>query len=173
MHKARHDTAMNDTKFKELPNEAYFAIIAQQLESCGRATVRVTGTSMRPFLHPEIDDVELEPYCGGMKRGDLVLYRSGSIYILHRVSVPGDMVFSMRGDNNASAETGLPVEGIVGIVASVCRSGRLISRGSPMWRLYALLGSVNHAGKILWHKILRPVLARVYHAVVDRGTKGV
>jgi hypothetical protein len=155
---------VNELKLKKIPVPEYFSIIKEQLSVGGQATVRVSGTSMKPFLQPERDTVELVRYEGQMKRGDLILYEiCRGRYVLHRVTKPGQSAFTMRGDNAISSEKNLPCGKIIGIAAAVSHSGRIITRGSIRWRLYALLGTLNRFVKIVFRGFFMPVSALKKH----------
>lgn len=159
-------------KAREIPTEMYFDIVRQNLEACGRAVVRVTGVSMKPFLHPVRDTVTIAPLSGGLKRGDIPLFdtRRGR-YILHRVTRAGERDFDMRGDNTARGEKGLPTALVVGVVQSANRKGRVIEAGSALWRAYACFAPVHRAWVALWHRGVRPALAKTYRLVIPRKTE--
>jgi signal peptidase len=97
------------------------------------------GVRFRPgghSMHPTIRDgeaVTVEPVePGNVKRGDVVLYRTSSGVIAHRVirierreDKPG--VFHLRGDASTSRDAPVGAEQILGRVISVERMGRTVS----------------------------------------------
>lgn len=155
---------------KAIPTEEYFALVKQQLADSGSATVRVTGYSMKPFLHPVRDTVEIvSPQ--EMAVGDVALFdtRRGR-YILHRVTRVGEKDFDMRGDNTPRGEYRLLRAQLVGIVIRANRNGKPIDRGSCTWRAYAAFAPLHNAWGKIWRRI-RPVAAKIYHIIIPRRTE--
>lgn len=155
---------------KAIPTEEYFGIVKQQLSESGRATVRVTGKSMKPFLHPVRDTVEIVPP-KKLAIGDVALFdtRRGR-YILHRVTRVGEKDFDMRGDNTIRGELGLPHALLVGVVVSANRNGKLIECGSRSWHAYARFAPLHAAWAKLRWLLLRPA-AKIYRTIVPRRTE--
>ena len=97
-------------------------------------------------MHPTIRDgeaVTVEPVePGQVKRGDIILYRTASGVIAHRVvRIEGssdNRSFITRGDSSTSCDAPLSAERILGLVVSVERNGRRISLVGRRAKILAL-----------------------------------
>lgn len=69
-----------------LDNRIFFDEVARQLATGREVEIRMKGHSMRPLLRDGRDIAVLAP-CRGeeVRYGDVLLFRSGGRYILHRV----------------------------------------------------------------------------------------
>ena len=107
---------------------------AEELERNGILIYAVRGHSMQPFLREGKDVVVIEPCPAGMlQKYDMVLYRRGSSYILHRIMEIREKEFVLCGDHNRTLEEGIRGEDILGVVTGVRRNGKdraLLSAGT-------------------------------------------
>lgn len=105
---------------------------------------RASGKSMRPTIQ-EGEMITLEPVkASGVKRGDIILYRSGKGVIAHRVTgiqerKEDSRVFILRGDASTSDDEPVHSQQILGRVIFVERDGRSINLKSGKARLFPLL----------------------------------
>lgn len=142
---------------KQAPREGVLQIrqILARGDSC---RLRVTGTSMVPFLRSEKDAVILKPFDGRVRRGDLLFYsRPNGQYILHRIhKICPDGGFLLCGDNQTVLER-VQREQIIAAVAAVERRDRQFAQSHFLWR--ALSG--------IWMGLffLRPVLLKLMHGL--------
>lgn len=125
----------------------------------GSVTIPVSGRSMTPFVCHMRDTVTLVPYEGQkLKKGDIALYtRSGSgltAYIMHRIVGFKDGCAVLCGDGQTVKEYGVRRESVLALASEVCRKGRTVKDGSPVWLFY------KHIWRIL--RPLRPALIRVF-----------
>lgn len=98
--------------------------------------LRVQGNSMSPFLKDGRDTVVLTKPVK-LRRGAVVVYRRGRMYIMHRViSVDGD-VFTAWGDNLSTPEKDIPADSAVAMVKAAVRKGKRITPKSPTWNFYS------------------------------------
>lgn len=114
------------TPFEEQDGVRYHLIAAQLVEELagGRLAFRVRGTSMVPTLRPG-DTVIAEPVeVHSLRRGDLVVWRDGHRYIVHRLVArsPAGLWYT-KGDNLADLDPPVPDEAIFGRVVAVKREG--------------------------------------------------
>ncbi len=119
--------------------QKYLDNVCQILRQGGtQVSIPVSGSSMRPFLHPG-DLVYLELPKAPPKRGDVVLFtRSSGQYILHRVyRVKPDGGFLMLGDNQQWLEPVPGMERIHAVVTSAQHKGKIMKPGKPRWWFYA------------------------------------
>lgn len=122
-----------------LDNNAFGKQIAETLSNGQQAVIRVRGTSMYPFIRDYIDLVTLRaPRPEQLTRGQIVFFRYGSRYMLHRIIRQVDGIFHIRGDNrrDLSCEQ-VSAEHIIGYVVSIHRNGRWIRCDHWLSRLYA------------------------------------
>ena len=93
------------------------------LERDGLLVYRTRGKSMLPMLHQARDLVNIEPVKGLLMPLDVVFYKRGTSYVLHRiVRIEGDL-FLIRGDNTYSLER-VHKNAILGKLVSFVRKGK-------------------------------------------------
>lgn len=81
-----------------VPNAVVFQEALAQMAEGRQVTLPFEGRSMEPMLQGGKDEVVLAPVSQPLKRYDVVLYRRGEQYVLHRiVAVKGDRLL-LRGD---------------------------------------------------------------------------
>lgn len=74
-------------------------LLKEKIASGGQVTLRVKGTSMRPFYESGKTDVVLERLDGEPSRFDVILYESpAGGYVLHRILRGKDGFFTVCGD---------------------------------------------------------------------------
>ncbi len=110
--------------------------------------LRVQGNSMSPFLKNGRDTVVLTKPVR-LKKGAVVVFRRGGMFIMHRViSVNGD-VFCALGDNLSSPETDIPVGNAVAMVKAVVRKGKKLTPHSPTWLFYSKVFTIPAVRKLI------------------------
>ncbi|MDR1056227.1 MAG: S24/S26 family peptidase [Prevotellaceae bacterium] len=110
---------------KLIPNEAYFAEIADMLSDGQSVQLRVKGGSMRPYLRNEKDIVVLSPFNPfKLKKGRIVLFKYRNRYLLHRIVKCENNRFMIQGDGVCKAsEKALPSD-VIGMVDTIIRPGK-------------------------------------------------
>ncbi len=110
------------------------------LEEKGFLVYTNVGTSMLPLLRQRRDIIEIRkkpaPRC---KKYDVVLYKRGDIYILHRVLKVLPHGYLIAGDNNAFVERDVADEMILGVMTRVIRNGKSVYPTAFLYRLYVHL----------------------------------
>ncbi len=107
------------------------------LETVDRLPLRVSGSSMSPFLVHDRDTVYLTRPKGLPRVGDIVLYRRRSgAYILHRVCRAEGKHFCAVGDAQTEIECGLAAEQIIAVVCCAVRKGRRQAPGCFWWEFF-------------------------------------
>ena len=108
---------------RQVPNDDFFPGVVAVLDEGKRATIPVKGFSMLPFIRGIRDLVVLEkretyvPY-------DIVLFRHGGRYVLHRIlAVDGDRV-EIQGDGVVKNTEKVHLQDIAGKVITILRDGR-------------------------------------------------
>ncbi|MGN1444533.1 MAG: nucleotidyltransferase family protein [Acutalibacteraceae bacterium] len=136
-------------------DDAVIEAIKSRLESGKTAVLKVTGSSMTPFLVPERDSVELAAIKNNPKTGDVVLYkRKSAAYVLHRVIKTDKDGFYFSGDRQTFVEGPIKKEQLIAVCVAFYRKGEKISGNEPRWKAY----------EFLWRKFrkCRPSLMKAY-----------
>ena len=95
------------------------------------------GTSMMPLLRQHRDIIEIRPKGDNRcKKYDVVLYKRGENYILHRILRVLPDGYIIAGDNNTFLEYGIKDEQILGVMVRVIRDGKEIRMTDKKYRLY-------------------------------------
>ena len=95
------------------------------------------GTSMMPLLRQHRDIIEIRPKGDHRcKKYDVVLYKRGENYILHRILRVLPDGYIIAGDNNTFLEYGIKDEQIFGVMVRVIRDGKEIRMTDKKYRLY-------------------------------------
>ena len=98
------------------------------------------GCSMMPMLRQCRDIIEIRPKeSGRCKKYDVVLYKRGEKYILHRVLKVLPSGYLIAGDNNVFVERDVTDAMILGVMTRVIRNGKDIYMDNPWYRLYVHL----------------------------------
>lgn len=111
----------------------------EYLEQNGTLTYRNIGTSMLPLLKQGRDlftvTRKTQERC---KKFDVVLYRSGRNYVLHRVVKVRKEDYVILGDNCLKKEYGIRDEDILGVMTEYVRKGKRQSCRSLTFRVYSM-----------------------------------
>lgn len=96
------------------------------------------GDSMRPLLHGGRDYIYLRTLRDGedYKKGDVVLYLTDGIYVVHRIVDIVPQGYIMLGDGNQVKEAPISRKDIFLKAEGFLRNGRYISAMHPVYRLY-------------------------------------
>ena len=116
------------------------------------------GTSMLPLLRQRRDIIEIrkkEP--GRCQRYDVVLYKRGDKYILHRILKVLPEGYIIAGDNNTFMETDIKDENILGVMVRVIRNGKSITMDNWKYRLYVHLWCDCYPVRMLLLRVKRKV----------------
>jgi hypothetical protein len=121
---------------KKLPNIILFREVESALKSGKQVKIRIAGRSMEPFLTENKDIVMLVPFmCGMLRRGDVVLFKTGEFYCLHRIIHIQKERIVLCGDGVYHSVEVISLGDILGILHSVIRqSGKVVTCNSLRWR---------------------------------------
>lgn len=107
------------------------------LDQYGMLTYRTQGVSMRPMLRSMRDIVSIrrkgEQRCS---LHDVVLYKRGQKYILHRIIGVRPNDYVILGDNCFTKEYGITDADILGVLDSFVRNGRTYTVEDKRYRRY-------------------------------------
>ncbi len=110
----------------------------QLLQEKGFLLYTTVGTSMLPLLRERRDIVEIRPLEGRARRLDVVLYRRGGMYILHRVLRVEPEGYLIAGDHNTFVERDVTDAMILGRMTRIIRDGKSVPVSAWRLRLYTL-----------------------------------
>ena len=95
------------------------------------------GCSMLPLLRQRHDIIEIrKKESGRCKKYDVILYKRGDKYILHRVLKVTPTGYVIAGDHNTFKEYDVTDDMILGVMASVTRDGKTIQMTDWRYKLY-------------------------------------
>jgi len=110
------------------------------LDTGGEAPLRVTGTSMVPFLRHRKDFVTLTAFDGHVRPGDILFYLTHQgrpiLHRYHKTLPDGRMLIC--GDNQTRPDFVSP-EQVLAKACRINRNGRQFSADTPLWRGLSLL----------------------------------
>ena len=111
------------------------------LEQNGYIVYTNVGRSMMPLLRQRRDIIEIHKKgperC---KKYDVVLYKRGERYVLHRIlEVLPNGKYIIAGDNNTFLEKDITDEQILGVLTRVIRDGKSIYMDDPSYMAYVHL----------------------------------
>lgn len=151
-------------------NDAFFEAVISLLREGKTVTIPVKGDSMLPFIEGGVDSVVLEGVeegspAGGVRRtakaGDIVLFRTDSQFIVHRIlRFGGDGVAEIQGDGILQTVDRCPSERIYARVITILKKGR---RPIPVQsasyrlrvRLWLLLKPFRRPLLAIWKRVFR------------------
>ncbi len=119
----------------------------------GTLTYTNKGTSMEPLLHQGRDLFTVRKK--GPERcraGDVVLFRRGDSYVLHRVVEVLPDSYVCLGDNSVYPERGVTDGDILGVLTGFVRNGKEHSVTEPGYRAYSAMILGTRALRVLWIK---------------------
>ena len=110
----------------------------EYLAQNGSMTYTNVGRSMLPLLRQGKDLFILEKK--GPERcrvGDVVLYRRGEKYVLHRIVEVREKDYVILGDNCVAREYGITDGDVIAVMTGFVRGGKEHSVTEPGYRLYS------------------------------------
>ena len=113
----------------------------QALAEHGSFVTRAQGVSMQPLIRPGRDLVEIsQKGSDRCKKYDVVLYKRGEKYILHRIlEILPDGKYIIAGDNNTCLEKDITDDRILGVMTRIIRDGKSINVDDPSYQRYVHL----------------------------------
>ncbi len=128
------------------------------------------GYSMLPLLRQRRDIIEIrkkEP--GRCRKYDVVLYKRGEKYILHRILQVLPDGYLIAGDHNTFVETDVTDDMILGVMKRVIRDGKDIYVDDPKYLFYVHLWCDFYPVRMAILRVKRrvySVLSRVKHKLL-------
>lgn len=121
------------------------------LEKNGKIVYTNAGFSMLPLLRQYKDIIEItRKESGRCKKYDVVLYKRGSKYILHRIlKVLPNGGYLIAGDNTRYIERDIKDENILGVMTRIQRNGKEITPDNQWYKLYVHIWCAPYPLRIL------------------------
>ncbi len=118
-------------------NAEMIGLLEELLREGKSVRMRIKGRSMQPLLRDGLEEVELtQPEEWEIKRNEVVLFRYGEDFLLHRIITRKGDKLILRGDNVFQSKEVISIEKVSGIVRKVIYpGGNEASTSSPGWRL--------------------------------------
>ena len=112
----------------------------EMLDQHGYIVYTNVGYSMMPLLRQRKDIIEIRKKGPGRcKRYDVVLYRCGDSYILHRIIKVLPEGYIIAGDNNTFLEKDITDNQILGVMTRMVRDGKSIYTTDWKYQIYVHL----------------------------------
>lgn len=96
----------------------------------------ISGYSMSPMLKDRRDTVVISRIAGEIKKYDVILYRAGEKYVLHRVIKVKADHYVTCGDNCTLRER-VPKDSVIGILSEVWRGEEKLDLASKAYLRYS------------------------------------
>ena len=122
-----------------MANDVMADLIEEAVNKGETVRLRVQGNSMFPFLRNGKDVVEIRKVRGEeVRRGDVILFRYSSSFILHRVVRRNGAVVKTQGDGVWNFFETIAANQIIGVARLVVReNGKMVKLDSMGWIVLA------------------------------------
>ena len=123
-------------QMNQIPNDAFFNLVEDEISNGRKVQFRIKGDSMSPLLRDNKDDIVLYPCVGDeLSPMDIVLFRYKGKYLLHRIIRREGNRLYIQGDGSYIAKEECSIDDVIGKVQMIVRSsGKIISVNSWQWR---------------------------------------
>ena len=109
------------------------------LEKDGVLVYTCKGYSMWPLLRQYTDVLVIHKPGRELKKYDIVLFKSGNKYLLHRIVDIDETGIVTAGDHNSFKDSRIRKESVLGILTTIVRDGKEIDIDDPKLRAYGHL----------------------------------
>ena len=154
-----------DTKTRSIPMEQWCDMAREG--TAPPVTICLEGESMRPLIRRGKDPVTIVPLTRLPMKGDVVLFRLGERYVVHRVWRLQEGLVQTFGDNCWNPEPWFPVQQVLGQVVKYSRNGRIRRLDTPQARAWGRLWMAIHPIRKCY-KRLRALAGRCYRKVFPK-----
>lgn len=123
---------------KKVDTFEYFSMLREMTEQGSEVQVRISGSSMVPFLADRRDFIYFKKPDRPLRRGDIVAYqRASGQFVVHRICKIKPEGIYLVGDAQREIEGPLSEAQIFGLVTKVQRKGKWIGPGDFWWEFFA------------------------------------
>ena len=154
-----------ETLTRSIPLETWYELAREG--SAPPVTICLEGDSMRPRIRRGKDSVTIAPLDRPLEKGDVVLFRLGEKYIVHRVWKLAEGRVRTFGDNCWNPDPWIPEEQVLGLVVKYSRDGKAHRLDTPQARAWGKAWMAIHPIR-LCYKRLRALAGRCYRKVFPR-----
>lgn len=154
-----------ETQTRSIPMEAWCALAREG--AAPPVTICLEGDSMRPLIRRGRDPVTIVPLQRVLKKGDVVLFKLGERYIVHRVWRMKERFVQTFGDNCWNPEPWFPQEQVLGQVVRLVRNGRTVRLDTRLARGWGRMWLGIHPIRKCY-KRLRALAGRCYRKVFPK-----
>lgn len=140
---------------KIVDTKEYVSVLKELAEEGKVVSMRITGSSMSPFLCHGRDYIYFSKPKRDLRKGDMVFYqRDTGQFVMHRIYKVKPEGYYMLGDAQTDIEGPLRREQIFALVLKVKRKDIVIGPGDFWWEFF------EH----VWIRMIcmRPIVVRVY-----------
>lgn len=130
---------MSSKETDKIKSGAKIYSFEEYLEEKGYIVYTISGYSMTPFLRQRRDLVVIKKNIGRYKKYDVVLYKRGEKYILHRILKVLPNGYLIAGDHSTFVENDVTDAMILGAMTRVIRDGKSITPYNILYKLYVHL----------------------------------
>ncbi|MEE1019779.1 MAG: S24/S26 family peptidase [Acutalibacteraceae bacterium] len=145
--------------------------IEQALEREGEIPHMTVGVSMEPMLHTRKNIVIIKKVGEPLKKYDVVLYKRGDNYVLHRlVKITADGKYVFRGDNCDNNEYDITDDNVLGVLKGYYKGERYIDcNKNAAYRLYSRFWVATHGVRMILRRAKRKISKTVRHSGKDNA----
>lgn len=148
----------------EKQNASYYTF-EYMLDTKGSFLYTNVGISMKPLIHQNRDIMEIHKKgperC---KKYDVVLYKRGTKYILHRILRVLPDGYLIAGDHNTFVEKDITDERILGVMTRVIRNGKSITPDNTWYQLYVHLWCDAYPIRMIIIKVKQKIIRILWTA---------
>lgn len=126
------------------------------LKKDGMLIYKTKGISMLPMLHENRDLVNIVVPEEPIRKYDVVLYKRGESYVLHRVIAVTPDNYLIRGDNTYSIET-IQKDAVIGVLTQFTRKGKDYSVDNMPYIVYSRIWCIIYPMRFLYLIIKRKI----------------
>ena len=115
----------------------YLSILRELTEEGRDVSLRITGSSMAPFLIHQRDTVYFRKPDRPLKKGDMVFYqRDSGQFVMHRICRVKKDGYYLVGDGQTQIEGPIRRDQIFGLIFQVSRKGKTMVPGDFWWEFF-------------------------------------
>lgn len=131
------------------------------LEREGRLIYSFKGVSMMPLLKQGRDFFVVEKTDGPFRKGDVILFKRGAQYVLHRIIRKEKGTYTALGDNSYIPDRHIREEDILGWMTGYIRKGKRHQVTELGYRLYSLTVKLIRPFRVFYRKIRAGIRKRI------------
>ncbi|MBQ7433261.1 MAG: S24/S26 family peptidase [Lachnospiraceae bacterium] len=155
---------MTECNKRTINANTYISTLRQIVENGQEVSLKISGSSMMPFLIHERDMILFGPVKGELKKGDMVFFqRQEGQFVMHRICKITPEGYYIVGDAQVVIEGPIKREQIFAKVNRARRKGKWIDENDFWWKFF----------EKVWIRIipLRHVIMRTYMILTGKNKK--